>query len=62
MAFLGNLHGPRKSEIVEKLGPEYFGIDWKRIENDIEWYKDSERRGEIVPVHVDKEGKPYIVF
>lgn len=60
MAFLGNLQGPRESEIVEKLGLEYFGIDWERIENDIEWY--SERRGEVVPVHVDEEGKTYIIF
>lgn len=62
MAFVGNINGPRESEIVEKLGPEYFGITWQKLENEIQWYKDTEQRKEVVPVHIDDEGEPCIIF
>ena len=62
MAFLGNKNGPRESEIVENLGPEYFGINWERLENEIEWYKEGERRNEVASVHIDEEGEPYVIF
>lgn len=31
MSFLGNLNGPKESEIIEKLGPDYFGITWEQL-------------------------------
>jgi hypothetical protein len=62
MAYLGNIDGPRESLIIEKLGYNYFGITPQQLESDIEWHKDSERRGEVQTVHVNEEGKPYIIF
>jgi hypothetical protein len=62
MSFLGNLNGPKESEIAEKLGPDYFGITWAELERDISDYEDAENRKEIVPVRIDNTGEPYILF
>ena len=62
MAYLGNINGPRESLILVKLGYHYFGITPEQLSSDIEWHEYAERRGEIQPVHVDEEGKPYIIF
>ena len=62
MSFLGNKKGPRESEIIEKLGPDYFGISWAELENEISHQRANESREEIVPVMIDSSGEPYIVF
>lgn len=62
MSFLGSLNGPRESEIVEKLGPDYFGITWEQLEVDISYHRDAERRNEVIPVRIDNSGEPYILF
>jgi hypothetical protein len=61
MAYLGNRNGPRESELFLKLGRQYLNTDAAGFEEDIKWYEDSERREEVVPVHVDEHGEPYII-
>ncbi len=62
MSFLGNLNGPKESEIIEKLGPDFFGITWEQLENEISHNKYAESRNEVVPVRIDDTGEPYILF
>jgi hypothetical protein len=62
MSFLGNLNGPKESEITEKLGPNYFGITWEQLERDVADHVDAENRKEVVPVRIDSTGEPYIRF
>lgn len=62
MSFLGNLNGPKESEIIEKLGPDYFGITWEQLENEISHNRYAESRKEVVPVRIDDAGELYILF
>jgi hypothetical protein len=62
MSFLGNLNGPKESEIIEKLGHNYFGISCEQLETDISYHRDAEMRREVVPVRIDKNGNLYILF
>ena len=62
MGFVGNKRGPRKSVIVDKLGPEYFDISPEELEVEIQDYKDEEFRGVVDPVYVDARGLYYLVF
>ena len=62
MAFLGCSTGPRESEVVERLGHNYFGITTAELHEDIQMYEDSERRGEIQPVYLDQIGSPYLIL
>lgn len=62
MSFLGNKNGPRESEILNKLGPDYFGCSAEALEEDISHHSLAESRGEVVPVHVDEKGRPYLKF
>ena len=62
MAFVGNLKGPRESFILDCLGPNYFGCSIAGLEEDIAFHVEAERRNEVVPVHVDETGQPFIVF
>lgn len=62
MAYLGNRKGPRESEIVQRLGNEYFGITPAQLASDIDMFEDSERRNEVQPVCLDEQGRPYVVF
>jgi len=62
MSFVGNRKGPRKSEIVQKLGPDYFGISMGELEAEIQLYRDDEFNGLVDPVYVDKEGRHFIKF
>lgn len=62
MAYIGNKDGPRESEIVERLGAEYFGISESDLESDVAWYTDEEVRGEVKPVHRDEAGRCYLLF
>jgi hypothetical protein len=57
MSFVGNREGPKKSEIVQKLGPDYFGISMEELEVEIQLYLDDEFNGIVDPVYVDKEGR-----
>lgn len=62
MSFVGNRRGPRKSEIVQKLGPEYFGISMEELAVEIQLYRDDEFNGIVDPVYVDKYGRHFIKF
>jgi len=62
MSFVGNREGPRKSEIVRKLGPDYFGISREELEDEIQLYRDDEFNDIVDPVCVDKEGRHFIKF
>ncbi len=62
MAYLGNKDGPRESEILDRLGPAYFGCSIEGLEEDINHHRYAESRGEVVPVHVDEAGRPYVEF
>lgn len=62
MSFAGNRKGPRKSEIVQKPGPDYFGISMEELEAEIQLYRDDELNGLVGPVYVDKEGRHFIKF
>jgi hypothetical protein len=60
MAYLGNLNGPRESEIFNRLGHLYFGCSAAALETEISDSEFGEAHSVIVPVHVDHGGKPYI--
>ncbi|MFA7419575.1 MAG: hypothetical protein WCZ90_07800 [Melioribacteraceae bacterium] len=62
MGFVGNRKGPRKSEIVSKLGATYFGISGLELAKEIELYIEEERAGEIDPVRIDENGKIFLLF
>ncbi|MCX5886338.1 MAG: hypothetical protein NT096_10590 [Proteobacteria bacterium] len=42
------------------MGPKYFGISPAALEEEISHSEYSEQRGEVVPVHIDEHGRPYI--
>ena len=62
MSFVGNRKGPRKSEIVQKLGADYFGISMEQLETEIQLYRDDEYNDIVDSVYVDKEGRYFIKF
>jgi hypothetical protein len=62
MAYLGNKNGPRESEIIDKLGPSYFGCSGAALEEDIAYHIDAEQREEVAKVHVDDSSHPYVLF
>jgi len=62
MAYIGNFRGPKKSVIVAKLGPDYFGITSEQLNEEIYFYKVDEENMEVDSVHVDENGKPYVIF
>lgn len=62
MSYVGNLNGPKKSEIVSHLGPDYFDITVEQLEDEIQIYIDEERQNEVDPVHIDDNGQPYLFF
>ena len=62
MAFVGNLNGPRESEIVLRLGPDYFGIDRSALDRDVEDYEETERNKAVAPVRVAEDGRYYVWF
>ena len=62
MSFVGNRRGPRKSDIVQKLGPDYFGITAEQLEAEIQLYRDDEFNGLVDTVYVDKEGRHFLKF
>jgi hypothetical protein len=62
MGYVGNINGPRKSEIVRKLGASYFGISDEELDKEIQIYLDEEYSGEIDPIQLDENKKPYLLF
>lgn len=62
MAYLGNINGPRESEILDKLGHSFFRCSPGELEEDISYHRFAESRSEIAPVHIDFNGSPYIEF
>lgn len=62
MSFIANQKGPRKSEIVQKLGPEYFGISMAELAVEVQLYRDDEFNGVVDPIYVDKDGRHFIEF
>lgn len=55
-------NGPKKSEIVSKLGPSYFGISLQELKTEVDYYLEDEARGEVDPVYVDGYGRFYLIF
>ena len=62
MGFIGNRKGPRMSEIILKLGPDYFGTSMEKLEQDIELNWEEEYHGLVDPVYVDKDGRRFLKF
>lgn len=62
MSYLGNLQGPRESQTINRLGANYFGCTQEGLESDISFHEESERRNEVVLVHIDKDGNAYVIF
>jgi hypothetical protein len=60
VVYPGHLRGPRESEIVDRLGFNYFGISPAHLEYDIEMWQESERLSEVQSVHVDDNRQPCI--
>jgi len=56
MSFLGNQKGPRLSDILNRLGPEYFGITQDQLMNDVSCAEENEMAGRVNPVYVDGAG------
>ena len=64
MAFLGKVGGPCLSEIIDRLGPEYFGISATALEEDFcnELLSEAVNRESVKPVYKDKEGQLCYIF
>ena len=62
MSYVGNRQGPRKSDIVRRLGPGYFGISPEELDREIEFYLADESTGEVDPVCADRHGRYCLVF
>jgi len=62
MAFVGNLEGPRESDIIDRLGSGYFGCSAAGLADDVSSHVLAEIRNEVAPVHVDDRGQPFIEF
>jgi hypothetical protein len=63
MGYIGNLNGPKKSDILKELGCDYFGISDAELKIDIQLNKDEEFYDKVIdPVRLDELGKPYIYF
>jgi hypothetical protein len=62
MSFIGNRKGPRKSEIVQKLGPDNFGISMEELMAEVQLHQDDGFNELVDPVYVDKEGCHFIKF
>lgn len=62
MSYIGNRQGPRKSDIVQKLGPDYFGISPQKLDVEIDLYLEDEANGLVDPVCVGSQGRHFVVF
>lgn len=58
MAFLAHSSGQRESELLDRLGYEFFGCNPAELEDVVS----SHHRGEVAPVHVNAESRLYIEF
>jgi len=62
MAYFGNKDSPRESGILERMGPSFFGCSAAVLEEDVSFARWSEQRADVLPVHVDANGRPCVVF
>lgn len=62
MAFIGDKTGPRMSEIIRKLGHNYFGISPALLDEEIQWCEKYERDGVVDPVYMDADGRYFLIF
>ena len=62
MSFVCNMKGPRKSEIVQKPGSDYFGISIEELEIEIQLYRDDRFNDLVDPVYGDKNGRDFMKF
>lgn len=63
MAYIGNINGPRESQLFNRLGADFFGITQEALEREIGYQESAEARGEVVPVRIDKAtNKAYIIL
>ncbi len=67
MGFVGNKYGPKKSDILLKLGNEFFGLSDEEFKQEIEdnineeWNKNNPDLI-IDPVWLDENNEPYLKF
>jgi len=62
MGFVGSRAGPKKSDIILRLGHAYFGISAEQLDEDLTCLLKEEARGEVDPVCVGKDGRRFIKF
>jgi len=62
MSFVCNRNEHGKSEIVQNLCPDCFGISIEQFEDEIRLCQDDEFNGLVGPVSVDKDGCHFIKF
>jgi hypothetical protein len=62
MGYIGSNNGPRKSEIVFRLGAKFFGIDECLFLEDVEDLLEEERQGTIDDIYQDGSGDFYLLF
>lgn len=62
MAYLGVYGGPRLSEIIDRLGHDFFGITAAQLASDVEWERYSELTNQVIHVYMDRIGRLYYPF
>ncbi len=62
MSYIGRIGGPRTSDIIERLGPNYFGISDSLLELEVQMELLSERLNAVVPVVQDCQGEFCYIF
>ncbi len=62
MSYIGRLNGPRKEDIMRRLGNEYFGVSPGELERNVEAEQALTEKGKVTPVYVDENSNPFAVF
>jgi len=62
LSFVGIRKGSGKSKVIQKRGPDYFGISMEECEAEIRLYRDDEFHRLVDPVYKDKGGRHFLKF
>jgi phosphoglucomutase len=62
MAYVGDKKGPKMSDILERLGREYFGLSKDAFRKEVYLCEKDEREGVVDPVLLGSDGRYYIIF
>lgn len=60
MSYIGNLNGPKKSDLFSVQPPSFFGITAAELAEAVDEHITDEAAGEVAPVHVDGQGRFYL--